>query len=126
VDVKIMVAGKHNDNLLAHNNSTRLYGKLLEAGVEIYEYNKTMMHHKYMVCDGVWSTVGTTNFDNRSFALNDENNVCVYDQSFAGQWSQLFNQDIANCDLVDLETWRSRGITRKLAEFLASFFRDQV
>jgi cardiolipin synthase A/B len=126
VDVKIMVSGKHNDNWFAHNNSTRLYGKLLEAGVEIYEYDKTMMHHKYMVCDGVWSTVGTTNFDNRSFALNDENNVCVYDQSFASQWSQMFLGDIADCNLVDLETWRNRGITRKLAEAVASILRDQV
>lgn len=126
VDVKIMVAGKHNDNFLAHTNSTRLYGKLLEAGIEIYEYNKTMMHHKYMVCDGVWSTVGTTNFDNRSFALNDENNVCVYDQPFASHWSQMFLGDMAACDLVDLETWKNRGIFRKLAEALASFLRDQV
>ena len=126
VDVKIMVSGKHNDNFVAHNNSTRLYGRLLEAGVEIYEYNKTMMHHKYMVCDGVWSTVGTTNFDNRSFALNDENNVCVYDQPFASHWSQMFVVDMDACDLVDLETWKNRGITRKLSELLASFLRDQV
>ncbi|HKG23853.1 MAG TPA: phospholipase D-like domain-containing protein [Blastocatellia bacterium] len=126
VDVKIMVAGKHNDNFLAHNNSTRLYGKLLEAGVEIYEYNKTMMHHKYMVCDGVWSTVGTTNFDNRSFALNDENNVCIYEKPLADHWSQIFFGDMANCDLVDLQTWKDRGVRRKVAEFMASFVRDQV
>ena len=64
-------------------------GKLLEAGVEIYEYNPTMLRHKFMVCDGVWSTVGTTSFDNRSFGLNDENNVCVYDRDFAAQWGRL-------------------------------------
>src|SRR5262249_13164520 len=63
VDVKIMVSGIHNDNIIARYNSTRLYGRLLEGGVEIYEYNRTMLHHKTMVCDGLWSTVGTTNFD---------------------------------------------------------------
>ena len=80
VDVRIMVSGIHNDNWLARQNSVRLYGPLLEAGIEILEYNRTMLHHKTMVVDGVWATVGTTNFDNRSFAHNEENNVCVYDR----------------------------------------------
>jgi cardiolipin synthase len=126
VDVKIMVAGVHSDNMLARRNSTRLYGRLLEAGIEIYEYNQTMLHHKYMVCDGLWSTVGTTNFDNHSFALNDENNLCVYDRAFAGQWEQVFMTDLSGCHLVTLEEWRDRGITVKLAELASSLLRDQV
>src|SRR4029078_8169798 len=78
VNVKIMVAGIHNDMRVSRYSSIHLYGKLLEAGVEIYEYNRTMMHQKTMVVDGIWSTVGTTNFDNRSFALNEERNICIY------------------------------------------------
>ncbi|HWQ36650.1 MAG TPA: cardiolipin synthase [Blastocatellia bacterium] len=126
VDVKIMVSGRYNDNWLARHNSTRLYRRLLEAGVEIYEYNRTMLHQKYMVCDGLWSTVGTTNFDNRSFALNDENNVCVYDRAFAAQWEEIFRQDLIAAARVTFEDWQSRGLLRKLSELIAALLQDQV
>ena len=75
VRVRVMVAGISNDTLVTRYNSVRLYGALLEAGVELFEYNRTMMHHKIMIVDGLWSTVGTSNFDNRSFSHNEENNV---------------------------------------------------
>ena len=68
--------GHPQRQLDGRQNSVRLYGPLLKAGIEIYEYNHTMLHQKTMVVDGVWSTVGTTNFDSRSFAHNEENNVC--------------------------------------------------
>lgn len=123
VDVKIMVAGKYNDNRVARLNGTRLYGKLLEAGVEILEYDRTMMHHKYMVCDGVWSTVGTANFDNRSFSLNDENNVCVSDRPFAAEWEKRFRIDMEACRVVTLDAWRHRGLLTRIGEFFVSVFR---
>jgi cardiolipin synthase len=126
VDVKIMVSGIHQDNALARYSSTRLYGELLETGIEIYEYNQTMLHHKFMVCDGVWTTVGTTNFDNRSFALNDENNFCVYDRDFAAHWEQIFRNDLPACNRITLEAWRERGIKMRVKEWLVSFFRSQV
>jgi cardiolipin synthase len=126
VDVKIMVSGKHNDNLIARYNITRLYGRLLEAGVEIYEYNRTMLHHKIMVCDGLWSTVGTTNFDDRSFAHNDENNICVYERDFAEEWERIFLDDLADCDQVKLQDWRRRGVVVKATELLMSLFKSQV
>ena len=85
-----------------------------------------MMHHKYMVCDNVWTTIGTTNFDNRSFALNDENNLCVMDRAFAGQWAQVFFKDLADCDRVELQEWRDRGVLNKLKEMLSSILRSQV
>ena len=80
VRVRVMVAGVSNDNLITRFNSVRLYGALLDAGVELYEYNRTMMHHKIMTIDGLWSTVGTANFDNRSFSHNEESNVSVLDE----------------------------------------------
>lgn len=126
VDVRIMVAGLHNDNALARYNSTRLYGPLLKAGIRIYEFNRTMLHQKYMVCDGLWSTVGTTNFDNRSFALNDENNVCVYDRNFAAQWEAIFERDLAACQRVTFESWQSRGLLTRGAELLAALLQAQV
>lgn len=126
VDVKIMITGHHNDNTLARLNSTRLYGALLAAGVEIYEYNRTMMHHKYMVCDGLWASIGTTNFDNRSFALNDENNVSVYDAAFARQWEEIFQRDLAACARVELQQWQQRSWWMKIGEGIAGLLRDQV
>ena len=83
VDVRIMVSGIRNDNWLARHNSVRLFGRLLAAGIEIQEYNRTMLHHKTMVVDGRWVTIGTANFDNRSFAHNEESNVCFFDRLLA-------------------------------------------
>lgn len=116
VDVKIMISVIHSDNLLARYNSTRLHGRLLEAGVEIYEYNRTMLHHKIMVCDGLWSTAGTTNFDDRSFAHNEENNICVHDRAFAAEWERIFLDDLQGCDQIRLHDWRNRGLMMKSTE----------
>src|SRR5688572_13902838 len=102
VQVRIMVAGIYNDNFMARQNSVRLYGPLLKAGIQIYEYNHTMLHQKTMVVDGLWSTVGTTNFDNRSFAHNEENNVCVCHSGLAKELEDIFTADIKGCDLITL------------------------
>jgi cardiolipin synthase len=126
VRVRIMVAGTPNDNLVARLNSVRLYGALLEAGVELFEYNRTMMHHKTMVVDGLWSTVGTTNFDSRSFAHNEENNVCLCDAGFSRELNEMFEADAATCARVTLEQWRSRPLWDKTVQALASFVQDQV
>ncbi len=126
VDVKIMVTGSHNDNFLARYNGTRIYGNLLAAGVEVYEYERTMLHQKYMVCDGIWSTVGTTNFDNRSFGLNDENNLCVFDRKLGVKWEQIFFDDLKSSRRIAVEDWRKRGVRMRVAEWIASLLRDQV
>ena len=126
VDVRIMVAGIHNDNWLARQNSVRLYGPLLKAGIQILEYNHTMLHQKTMVVDGVWSTVGTTNFDSRSFAHNEESNVCVCDGALARELEALFKADVAGCDVVTLGAWRKRGILAKSLEAVASLLQEQV
>ena len=102
------------------------YGPLLKAGVQVYEYNRTMMHHKIMVVDHLWSTVGTTNFDNRSFSHNEENNVCLCDEAFARELSDTFERDILVCEQVTLESWKRRPLLEKTAEALASFVQDQV
>jgi cardiolipin synthase A/B len=126
VRVRVMVAGSSNDTLVTRLNSLRLYGALLKAGVNVYEYNRTMMHHKIMIVDRLWSTVGTTNFDNRSFSHNEENNVCLCDQGFAGELTDTYERDIAVCEAVTLESWRDRSLPQKAAEALASFVQDQV
>ena len=126
VDVRIMVSGINNDNWLARHNSVRLFGRLLEAGIEIHEYNRTMLHHKTMVVDDIWATVGTTNFDNRSFAHNEETNVCVYDREVARVLRQVFMADLEACARVELRTWRRRGLWAKTQEVIASVLQEQI
>jgi cardiolipin synthase len=126
VDVQIIVSGIHNDAWLARRNSVRLYGDLLREGITIFEYNRTMLHQKTMVVDGAWATVGTTNFDNRSFAHNEENNVCVYDPEWAGELHRVFLEDARVSDRVTYDAWRRRGLAARLGEFVAAFLEDQV
>jgi cardiolipin synthase len=126
VDVQIMVSGIHNDNWLARQNSVRLFGEFLRAGVRILEFNRSMLHHKVMVVDGVWATVGTTNFDNRSFAHNEESNVCLYSREIAGQFERMFHEDAKTCDVVTLEQWTRRGVVRRVLEQAAALLEDQV
>ena len=126
VAVRVMVAAKYNDNWLARHNSVRVYGRLLEAGVEILEYNRTMLHLKTMVVDGLWFTIGTTNFDNRSFAHNEENNTCGYDKALARQLHDMFERDVSGCQRLDLATWRRRGLWRRAQEVVAAFLEEQI
>lgn len=125
VDVRIMVAGLHNDNWVARRNSVRLYGPLLRAGIPILEYTRTMMHQKTMVVDGLWATIGTTNFDNRSFSHNEENNVCVYDRGWAEALREVFIADLPACEQVTLARWSRRGPGERLGGFVASFLEEQ-
>ena len=126
VDVRIMVAGIHNDNRLARLNSVRLYGDLLKSGIKILEYNHTMLHQKYMVCDHLWCTVGTTNFDSRSLSLNDENSVCIYDAAIAARFEQIFTQDLQFCKEIKIKTWRRRGLGLRAVETMVSLLKDQA
>jgi cardiolipin synthase len=126
VDVRIMVAGRHNDTWLARKNSIRLYGPLLEAGIQILEYNQTFLHQKTMVVDGQWVSIGTTNFDNRSFAHNEETSVCVRDTELAVLMERTFNADMRVCERVELAAWRKRGLWTKSLETIASLLEAQV
>ncbi len=126
VEVKLAVAGEHNDTWWARMNSMRLYGKVLEAGVEIYEYLPTMLHQKTMIVDGIWATVGTANFDQRSFQLNEETNTCFYDPHLVGQLKDTFLADLAQCRPVRIEEWRKRGLLSRCGENVASLLQDQV
>lgn len=126
VAVKLMLAGDHIDAWWARQNSVRLYGRLLEAGVEIYEFCPTMLHQKTMLVDGVWATVGTANFDNRSFAMNEETNLCFHDRAIAGELRAIFAADLARCRRVEFEEWRRRGWWRRTMEQCASLLEDQL
>jgi cardiolipin synthase A/B len=90
VSVKVLTAGKHSDQRLTRRASRRVYGELLRAGVEIYEFQPAMMHAKVLVVDGVWAVVGSTNFSNRSFGHNDELNLAARDPAVAARLDEDF------------------------------------
>jgi len=126
VDVRIMVSGIRNDNWVARQNSVRLFGRLLAANIEIQEFNRTMLHQKTMVVDRRWVTVGTTNFDNRSFAYNEESNVCCIDGELAAQLGQTFEDDLTGCQRMTIERWTARGAWARGQEFVASLMQEQA
>lgn len=126
VAVKLMLAGTHNDTWWARQNGIRLYGRLLEAGVRIYEYQPAMLHQKTMIVDGVWATIGTANFDNRSFALSEETNICFYDPALLAELEAIFEADLASCKELRAEDWSARGVWQKSKEVLASLAENQM
>ncbi len=109
VHIRILTSGPHIDSGLARRAGRRRYESLLENGVEIYEYMNQMMHLKSMVIDGACAVLGTTNIDNRSFNLNDEVNLVMYDTEFAGQVVDLFEQDLQQATRVTMDAWRRRS-----------------
>jgi cardiolipin synthase len=92
------------------------YDELLEAGVRLFELESAFLHSKSIVVDGVWSSVGSTNFDWRSFVHNHEISVCVIDEGFARQMNSAFDEDLAASREVTLESWKKRGIGERLKE----------
>ena len=100
------------------------YQRFLEQGIEIYEYQPTMMHTKTMVADGAWSMVGSANFDNRSLELNDEMNVAVSDRALATRLLQDFEQDVKVSKRLDPAQWRQRSFLEKAREHFWSYFGE--
>jgi cardiolipin synthase len=98
----------------------------LEAGIAIYEYQPTMFHCKVMIIDDRWVSVGSANFDNRSFRLNDEANLNVMNEKFAAEQTAIFEQDKQASRRVTLEEWRNRPWHEKLIDNLAGLFKSQV
>ncbi len=126
VEVEIIVPGRHIDQKMVRRASRALWGPLLEAGVAIYEYQPTMYHVKVAVVDEVWTSVGSTNFDNRSFRLNDEANLNVFDPGFAQGQARMFEEDKSRARRITLEEWRRRPWRERATERLAALFRLQL
>jgi cardiolipin synthase len=112
------------DHNLVRQASRAEFGDLLRAGVEIYEYTPALLHAKTMVIDGVWATIGSTNLDNISFAVNDELNLIVYDRGVAGRLERIFEEDVRASRRVTYEAWKNRGVGARLLEVLVFPIRD--
>ena len=126
VKVQVIVPGPHIDTEVVRRASRSLWGSLLEAGVQIAEYQPTMFHCKVLVVDTLLVSVGSTNFDNRSFRLNDEANLNVLDAAFAQRQGEIFRDDWTNAKPVTLEQWKHRPWQEKLVERAAALLRTQL
>jgi cardiolipin synthase len=115
VDVRLLLPDKIDSALVFHA-SRSYYDELLSAGVKIYERQDALLHAKTALIDGVWSTVGSTNLDWRSFLNNQEINAVMLGQDFGAQMQALFEKDLASSKLVTLEAWRSRSIVARIKE----------
>jgi cardiolipin synthase A/B len=123
--VVVLLPGKI-DSQFTYTASRSHYGKLLLGGVKVYEYQVALMHAKTIVVDGVWATIGSTNFDNRSFALNQEINVTVYDKGTAQSLERIFNDDLKYSKEITYEAWQSRSIFERLFDFFSFPIREQL
>ncbi len=126
VRLRIVTPGEHTDTETVKSASRGTWGPLLAAGAEIYEYGPTMYHCKVMIVDRRMVSVGSTNFDNRSFRLNDEANLNVYDEAFARRQSEVFEQDVRRSRRMTHEDWLNRPWTEKMTEKLTGLLESQL
>ena len=122
VDVRIMVPGRHMDQPLVRTASRRQYGELLTAGVRIFEYSRTMMHNKDFVIDGIFSSIGSINFDARSLHENAEDSLAFYDRDFGARMEAVFAADERDSREITYKDWKRRSLEQRLAEIVSSFF----
>ncbi|MDB5989116.1 MAG: phospholipase D/Transphosphatidylase [Herbaspirillum sp.] len=116
VDVRLLLPSK-SDSALVRYASRSFYDELLRAGVKIYERQDALLHAKTAVIDGVWSTIGSTNLDWRSFATNQEINAVVLSPGFGAQMQKMFNDDLQASTLITLESWHRRSLGSRVKEF---------
>ena len=126
VEVKVIVPGEHTDVPIVRQASRWHYDLLLRRGIRIFEYQPTMMHAKTMVVDGIWSTIGSSNFDDRSFRLNDEVNVNVYDEGVAAEMERMFYEDLAKSEEITRRKWLRRPWWDRIKERLAGKLKPQL
>jgi cardiolipin synthase len=127
VRVRIMVPSVEvTDSPIVQHASHVDYGPLLEAGIEIWEYQRTLLHQKVIAIDGVWSSIGSTNFDDRSFQLNDELNVGILDPDVAAELRRAFEEDLKHAKRATLDEWRGRSLWHRTIDRMAYLGRSQL
>jgi cardiolipin synthase A/B len=127
VDVQIMLpSAKIIDSALVQHASHHHYGDLLKCGVRIFENQKTLTHQKIMIVDGVWSCVGSTNFDDRSFELNDEITVGLIDRGIASKLRDAYKRDLDDCEEIKLRPWRKRPWRHRILDAACFLARREL
>jgi cardiolipin synthase A/B len=126
VRIRILLPDKHIDSETVRIATKRVWGPLLKSGVEIHEYDPTMLHCKMLIFDHYMVSVGSTNFDMRSFELNDEASLNVYDSGFANRMTDVFEEDLKSSTSYDFDRWRQRPWLEKVAEVVVIPLRSQL
>ncbi|MET1023856.1 MAG: phospholipase D-like domain-containing protein [Pseudoxanthomonas sp.] len=126
VRIRVLLPGPHIDSVSVRLASKASWGPLLEAGVEIHEYQPTMLHTKLLVIDDLLVSVGSTNFDIRSFRLNDEASLNIYDPAMAARMTAVFERDLSQSKAYSLQRWQSRPLREKLFETFILPIRSQL
>lgn len=126
VDVRLLLPGKHNDQPLTASAGRAAYGQMLEGGVKIFEYQPTMIHVKTMVADGMFSMLGSSNFDARSSEINEELDVVVYDAQFGHDMETVFEKDLQQAREYTLQEFNNRSLWERTTEWVMLPFRSQL
>jgi cardiolipin synthase len=117
VDVRVMVpSADASDMPLVQHAAHHNFERLLRAGVRVFEYESTLIHQKVMSIDGEWCAIGSSNFDDRSFDINDEITLGLHSPELAQQLESIFERDLAHCVELRLDTWRHRGLWHRLKD----------
>ena len=125
VKLRILVPGRKSDHMVTRSTSRAGYGPLLKAGAEVYEYRPSMIHSKIMCIDDLWAVVGSTNFDYRSFGINDEVNLVVKNGETAARLENDMAVDLEHSRRITLEEWRHRPVTERATELVGWVFERQ-
>ena len=126
VRLRLIVPGEHIDVAVVRRASRATWGALLRAGAQIHEYQPTMFHCKVMIVDGLLVSVGSTNFDNRSFRLHDEANLNLYDRGCAAELTAQFERDLQRSRRITYADWRARPVHEKVVELSAAVLKPQL
>ena len=126
VKIRIITPGEHIDTDLVRRASRSGWGEMLKADIKIAEYSPTMYHCKVLIVDNLMVSVGSTNFDTRSFRLNDEANLNILDKDFASEQTQIFETDWSNSKPITYEQWLERPLHEKILEKASTVFNSQL
>ncbi len=126
VRIRVLLPGRHIDSRTVRVASRAQWGELLLGGVEIHEYQPTMMHNKMLIVDRAMVSVGSTNFDVRSFRLNDEASMNIYDPAFASRMTEVFERDLGPATRYTWDMWRARSLRERLLEAVVMPFKSQL
>jgi cardiolipin synthase len=126
VAVRVLVPGEHIDKGLVRLAGRGVYEELLACGVRVFEFCPTMLHAKTLTIDGRWSSVGSVNFDNRSFQLQDEATLCISCERFAAELDAQFERDLKRSEEIDLDRWRDRSLRAKAVERVLTLARREL
>jgi cardiolipin synthase len=126
VQVRIVVPGPHIDKRVVREAGRSSYERLHQGWVRIFEYQPTMMHAKSLVVDEVWSSIGSVNFDNRSFQLNDEATLCVWSREFAARLLEVFEADVEQSKEMRAAAWKQRSLAQRAKEESSRLLRREL